>query len=72
MRQLRSSPGRSVRICDDCFFPGLHSSVDVVAEAAKIKVTQAHLPTGGKGIGPPGLSPHPSFALPVLLGHLLL
>ena len=52
--------------------PGLDTCSEVVLAAAPaVLAARAEALSDYQATGPPGLSPHPSSALPILLGHLL-
>jgi len=52
--------------------PGVDASGEVVLGAAPVvQAAHAEALSDYQATGPPGLSPHPSSELPILLGHLL-
>ncbi|MEA1950814.1 MAG: hypothetical protein U9N87_05485 [Planctomycetota bacterium] len=44
----------------------------IVADTASVQPATQQLLTESRGTGPPGQTSHPSIAIPILLGHLLL
>ena len=51
--------------------PGFNCRIEVTTAKIAALDAQARMPSGFQANGPPSPSPHPSRALPILLGHLL-